>query len=59
MESEVDAALILLMEAEGMFSSDHVKKLVCNKKQVTPTLKVPLVKLEEYNLLLTQKEVAL
>lgn len=59
MESEVEASLILLMEAEGMFSSDHVKELVCNKKQVTPTLKVPLVKLEEYNLLLTQKEVAL
>ena len=57
MESEVEAALILLMETQGMFSSNHVKELVCNKKQATPILKVPQVKLEEYNLLLSQKEV--
>jgi len=58
MESEVETALVLLMETEAMFSSDHVKELVCNKKQPVPTLEIPRVNLEEYNVFLDVKEVA-
>lgn len=58
MESEVETALVLLMETEAMFSSDHVKELVCSKKQPVPALKVPQVNLDEYNVLLEVKEVA-
>ena len=55
METEVETALLLLMETGAMFSSDHVKELVCNKKQRVPAMKVPQVKLDEYNLLLEQE----
>lgn len=58
MESEVETALVLLMETEAMFSSDHVKEVVCNKKQPVPTLEIARVNLEEYNVLLDVKEVA-
>jgi hypothetical protein len=56
MESEVEAALILLLEAGAMFSSDHVKGLVGGKKQPAPAMKPPRVNLSQYNILL--KEVA-
>jgi hypothetical protein len=56
MESEVETALILLMETEAMFSSDHVKELVSNKKQGAPLMKIPKVNLDTYNLLLNQGE---
>jgi hypothetical protein len=46
------------METEVMFSSDHVKELVCNQKQPVPTQQVPQVNLDEYNVLLDLKEVA-
>jgi len=58
MECEVETALNLLMETEAMFSSDHVKKLVCHQKQPVPTQQVPQVNLDEYNVLLDLKEVA-
>lgn len=58
MESEVETALSLLMEKQAMFSCDHVKELVCNKKQAVPALKVAQVNLDEYNALLDLKEVA-
>jgi predicted transcriptional regulator len=58
MESEVETALVLLMETEAMFSSDHVKELVCSKRQPVPALAVPQVNLDEYNVLLDIKKVA-
>ena len=58
MECEVETALNLLMETEAMFSSDHVKKLVCHQKQPVVTQQVPQVNLDEYNVLLDLKEVA-
>jgi hypothetical protein len=58
MESEVETALVLLMETEAMFSSDHVKELVCSKRQPVPALAVPQVNLDEYNVLLDVKKVA-
>lgn len=58
MESEVETALILLMENSATFSSAHVKELVCVKKQQAPVMKTLQVKLSEYDALLNVKEVA-
>jgi len=59
MEAEVETALILVMEAGAMFSSDHVKELIGTKKQKVPLMKAPRVNLAEYNILLEEKEAAL
>jgi len=59
MESEVETALILLMETGNMFSSDHVKEMIGTKEQTVPTMKPPQIKLYEYNVLLKEKEAAL
>jgi hypothetical protein len=58
MESEVETALILLMENNAMFSSAHVKELVCTQKQQAPDMNAPQVKLDEYDALLSLKEAA-
>ena len=58
MESEVETALILLMETPAMFSSDHVKEMICLKDHAAPTLKAPQVNLAAYNVLLNGKEMA-
>lgn len=52
MESEVEAALVLLMESPAMFSSDHVKTMLNQKEQVVPDQKVPRINLAAYNVLL-------
>jgi len=54
MESEVEIALILLLEGGAVFSSDHVKELVCGKKQSAPVMTPPRVNLTEYNILLKE-----
>jgi len=54
MESEVETALILLLEGGAMFSSDHVKELVGGKKQTAPAITPPRVNLAEYNILLKE-----
>ena len=54
MESEVQTALILLLEAGAMFSSDHVKELVGGKKQPAPPMTSPRVNLAEYDILLKE-----
>ena len=55
MESEVETALILLMETGTMFSSAHVKQLIGTKKPIVPMMKSPRVNLTEYNVLLQAK----
>jgi hypothetical protein len=55
MESEVETALILLMETGTMFSSAHVKQLIGTKKPTVPMMKSPRVNLTEYNVLLQAK----
>jgi hypothetical protein len=59
METEVETALVLLMETETMFSSDHVKELVGIKKQEVPRMKIPRVMLNEYDILLSGKVVGI
>jgi len=59
MESEVETALVLLLESGAMFSSDHVKELVGTKRPTVPMITPPRVDLAEYNILLNKKEVAL
>ena len=54
MESEVETALILLMEGGAMFSSDHVKELLGAKKQTAPIMTAPRVNLAEYNIFLKE-----
>ena len=54
MESEVETALILLMEGGAMFSSDHVKELVGGKKQPALPMTSPRVNLAEYDILLKE-----
>jgi hypothetical protein len=54
MESEVETALILLLEGGAMFSSDHVKELVGGKKQTAPAITPPRVNLAEYNIFLKE-----
>jgi len=57
MESEVESALILLIEEGTIFSSNHVKDLICiDKKQVIPKMETPKVNLADYNILLQEKE---
>jgi len=54
MESEVETALVLLMEGGAMFSSDHVKELLGARKRTAPIMTVPRVNLAEYNILLKE-----
>jgi len=54
MESEVETALALLMEGGAMFSSDHVKEMLGEKKQTAPTMTAPRVNLADYNILLKE-----
>ena len=58
MESEVESALILLMENGTIFSSDHVKDLIAiDSKQSLPKMEPTKVNLVDYNILLQDKEV--
>lgn len=54
MESEVQTALILLLEGGAVFSSDHVKELVNGKKQQSVPMTSPRVNLAEYDILLKE-----
>ena len=54
MESEVETALVLLMEGGAMFSAGHVKEMVGTKKQTVPIMTAPRVNLAEYNILLKE-----
>lgn len=58
METEVETALLLLMEEGSMFSSAHVKELIGIKQKTAPEIKPPIVDLVEYNILLQDQEVA-
>jgi hypothetical protein len=58
MESEVEAALILLLEGGTMFSANHVKDLVSTTKARVPAMRPAQVDLSEYNVLLNKKEAA-
>jgi len=56
MESEVEAALILLLEDGKIFNAYDVKGLIGEEKQPTPKLAIPQINLTEYNILLGKKE---
>jgi len=57
MESEVEAALILLLEVGNVFNAYDVKGLIGEEKQSTPKMAIPQINLTEYNILLEKKEV--
>ena len=59
MESEVETALVLLLETGKMFSSGHVKEVIGTQKPTVSLMKAPTVDLSEYNVLLREKEGAL
>lgn len=58
MESEVEAALILLLENGKVFNAYDVKRLIGEERQPTPKLATPQINLTEYNMLLEKKEVS-
>jgi hypothetical protein len=59
MESEVETALILLLENGKTFTAYDVKDLIGEEKQPTPKMAVPQINLTEYNILLEKKEALL